>query len=249
MGNRCFALPSPLPMNDADFILAILSRPDDEQLRLIYADWLEERGDPRAEFLRRESELTGVRREVRRLDREGYLKGLDDGLAAFRRLWSLQEAETALHRRVTELRPSLDPRWLTWIDRTHIENCGIRFDFQCPARWDQLALTEDDRVRHCAQCDRTVHFCASLDEARAHAEQGHCLAIASSLARTARDVPVVEDLIDIGLIDLESIRKHMPPERPMLTERRLPLPLVERIQREAASFGRFVAEMKGKLAE
>jgi uncharacterized protein (TIGR02996 family) len=34
------------------FLMAILERPDDDAAKLIYADWLEERGDPRSEFLR-----------------------------------------------------------------------------------------------------------------------------------------------------------------------------------------------------
>jgi uncharacterized protein (TIGR02996 family) len=39
-------------MDDTSFIEAILAAPDDDSLRLIYADWLEERGDIRAEYLR-----------------------------------------------------------------------------------------------------------------------------------------------------------------------------------------------------
>jgi uncharacterized protein (TIGR02996 family) len=58
---------------DADFIEAILAAPDDEDLRLIYADWLEERGDPRNPYLRA---------EVRQLRKRG-----DAGGSA---LWSLQ---------------------------------------------------------------------------------------------------------------------------------------------------------------
>jgi uncharacterized protein (TIGR02996 family) len=34
------------------FLKAILERPDDDARKLVYADWLEERGDPRAEYLR-----------------------------------------------------------------------------------------------------------------------------------------------------------------------------------------------------
>ena len=34
------------------FTHAILAQPDDEHLRLVYADWLEERADPRGEFIR-----------------------------------------------------------------------------------------------------------------------------------------------------------------------------------------------------
>lgn len=33
--------------DDADFLRAIIDDPDDDGPRLIYADWLEERGDPR----------------------------------------------------------------------------------------------------------------------------------------------------------------------------------------------------------
>src|SRR5262245_15136360 len=37
---------------DAAFLAAVLSDPDDTATRLVYADWLEERGDLRGEFLR-----------------------------------------------------------------------------------------------------------------------------------------------------------------------------------------------------
>src|SRR5271168_4564759 len=37
---------------DRAFVLAILEKPDDDARKLVYADWLEERGDPRAEYLR-----------------------------------------------------------------------------------------------------------------------------------------------------------------------------------------------------
>ncbi|MGF1578850.1 MAG: TIGR02996 domain-containing protein [Gemmataceae bacterium] len=39
---------------------AILDRPDDNTCRLIYADWLEEQGDPRAEFVRLQCELEPI---------------------------------------------------------------------------------------------------------------------------------------------------------------------------------------------
>jgi uncharacterized protein (TIGR02996 family) len=48
-------------MNQADaFVQAILDDPDDGSLRLIYADWLEERGDPRGEFIRVQYALAGM---------------------------------------------------------------------------------------------------------------------------------------------------------------------------------------------
>ena len=39
------------------FELAIIDSPDDLNLRLVYADWLEEHGDPRGEFIRVQCEL------------------------------------------------------------------------------------------------------------------------------------------------------------------------------------------------
>jgi uncharacterized protein (TIGR02996 family) len=49
-------------MDDA-FLRAILAAPDDDTPRLVYADWLEERGDPRGEFIRLQvalAELNGT---------------------------------------------------------------------------------------------------------------------------------------------------------------------------------------------
>ncbi len=37
---------------ESAFLRTIAERPDDDAARLIYADWLEQRGGPRCEFLR-----------------------------------------------------------------------------------------------------------------------------------------------------------------------------------------------------
>src|SRR5262245_48553832 len=42
---------------DEPFLRAILTNPDDRVSRLVYADWLDERGDPKAEFIRLEAQL------------------------------------------------------------------------------------------------------------------------------------------------------------------------------------------------
>src|SRR5438067_2420546 len=48
-------------MSEDGFLRAILAQPNDDNVRLVYADWLEEQGDPgsasRAEFLRLTAEL------------------------------------------------------------------------------------------------------------------------------------------------------------------------------------------------
>jgi uncharacterized protein (TIGR02996 family) len=53
-------------MTHDGFLQEILDDPDDDGLRLIYADWLEERGDPRGEFIRVQFELERVNSEERR---------------------------------------------------------------------------------------------------------------------------------------------------------------------------------------
>jgi uncharacterized protein (TIGR02996 family) len=44
-------------MEDEAFLRALAEEPADDVRRLVYADWLDERGDPRAAFLRAEVEL------------------------------------------------------------------------------------------------------------------------------------------------------------------------------------------------
>jgi uncharacterized protein (TIGR02996 family) len=43
--------PAGKPTNGDDLLAAIYANPDDDQSRLVYADWLLERGDPRGEFI------------------------------------------------------------------------------------------------------------------------------------------------------------------------------------------------------
>src|SRR5947208_16258633 len=43
-------------MDDAAFERAVLESPDDDGPRLVYADWLDEQGDPRGEFIRTQVE-------------------------------------------------------------------------------------------------------------------------------------------------------------------------------------------------
>jgi uncharacterized protein (TIGR02996 family) len=47
-------------MKGDDLLAAVLRDPDDEAVRLVYADWLEERGDPRGEFIRVQCELARI---------------------------------------------------------------------------------------------------------------------------------------------------------------------------------------------
>jgi uncharacterized protein (TIGR02996 family) len=68
------------------FLRQLLDHPDDDTTRLIYADWLEEHGDRRAEYLRLEVELAGLREE--------------------------DERYGAVERLLQEMRPGIDPAWI-----------------------------------------------------------------------------------------------------------------------------------------
>src|SRR5262249_55733501 len=62
------------------FLVALREAPDDDALRCIYADWLEERGDPRAEFLRGECLLAGVSpQDARYVELKARLRAMGSG--------------------------------------------------------------------------------------------------------------------------------------------------------------------------
>jgi uncharacterized protein (TIGR02996 family) len=58
--------------DESAFLRAILAKPDDPVNRLRYADWLEERGDPRGQFLRMDPELERIS-YVAWLEADGHL--------------------------------------------------------------------------------------------------------------------------------------------------------------------------------
>src|SRR5262245_12456619 len=96
-----------MPMNeDYSFLRAIFHQPNDDAQRLIYADWLEERGDPRAEFLRLEVEL-------QRLAKDEYKR------------------KGTLEKQIRTLRPKLDASWVArmWWARNLPQ--GARLDLVC----------------------------------------------------------------------------------------------------------------------
>jgi uncharacterized protein (TIGR02996 family) len=58
-------------MTRESFLRAIFEKPDDDFLRLVYADWLEEHGDPRGEFIRVQCELaTRLRAEIAQMEKD-----------------------------------------------------------------------------------------------------------------------------------------------------------------------------------
>jgi uncharacterized protein (TIGR02996 family) len=176
--------PRPAVVEEDRFIQAILADPDDASIRLVYADWLEERGDPRGEFLRLEAALMGASREDER--------------------WE------AMASRLRELRATVDRDWLTALGRSPIEMCELPFAFQCPRQWDRLRLTEEVAVRFCDSCRKNVFYCHTIDEAKQHAWQGECVAVDPGVTRKKGDLVDLRGAV--GMLPL-GLPLELPPER------------------------------------
>ncbi|HEV3145352.1 MAG TPA: TIGR02996 domain-containing protein [Gemmataceae bacterium] len=79
-------------MNDEAFLETIRQNPEDDAPRLVYADWLEEQGDIRAEFLRLEVQWAHGKRA---------------------------DVNAPISRRMEQLRAEIDPNWVAWVERTN----------------------------------------------------------------------------------------------------------------------------------
>jgi uncharacterized protein (TIGR02996 family) len=102
-------------VRDEVFLREILASPEDETPRLIYADWLEERADPRAELLRHDWDLP----RICFLDWNWVQEDADfylDRHPELRGRLNEREANRRWRERVAVLRGALDPGWLALID-------------------------------------------------------------------------------------------------------------------------------------
>jgi uncharacterized protein (TIGR02996 family) len=123
-------------MNHDDALLhAVLASPDDDTPRLVYADWLEERGDPRAEFIRVQCALAKLAVEDgRRADLEARERVL---LAQHEQEWAAPLHEAALEWRFRRgFIEYLDIHGQTFVDRAAsivrvAPGCRVRFREAC----------------------------------------------------------------------------------------------------------------------
>ncbi len=65
------------------------------------------------------------------------------------------------------------------IEEPQIKNCPDRgvFKRQCPLLWENLKATKEELVRHCDQCDRSVHLIATDEELGRAVRLNQCIAI------------------------------------------------------------------------
>jgi uncharacterized protein (TIGR02996 family) len=147
--------------DDEAFLAAIRADPDDDTARLVYADWLDERGDVRGEWLRVQCELA--------------------------RMPQSDPRHAPLLAREGALREQVDDDWLRLVGHPRIENC-VEFDFRCPKTWHALHETDDPDYRYCSECRRNVRLCHNIREASTWAYLGYCIAVSSELARHDGDL-------------------------------------------------------------
>jgi uncharacterized protein (TIGR02996 family) len=170
-------------MSEDGFLRALLADPKGDTTRLVYADWLEEQGDP----------VSDAKAEFLRLTVEG----------------PAPKNGRKKKRRLQQLAAELDTDWLAVVSRLPIEHClkkriegepagdesivesmvsPLGFDFLCDRHWEDLQATEDRAVRFCDDCSQNVHYCDTIMEARDHAQAGHCIAVDLGAIRRDRDL-------------------------------------------------------------
>lgn len=153
---------------EQQFVDRIREAPADADARMVYADWLEANGRAaHAELLRVQLELAAVR---------------DAADPAF----------AAAAARLAELSEQVEPAWRALVAMAFVEECPaslaklrpwdrraqeLAMELVCPQRWDALAATARDGVRHCGACKRDVYYCTTVEQAQSLAIRGACVAV------------------------------------------------------------------------
>jgi uncharacterized protein (TIGR02996 family) len=143
---------------EAPFIEAIHGEAEADSSLLVYADWLEERGDyVRAEYLRLTVELSQLSIKLR-IEGNPYTSPHVEPIAR-RRI------------RMRELCREISPAWLAQIHHGEIARCDrkTRKRGRCPNDWARLTDTEEPILPRCEVCQENVRFCVTWEEFGRHA--------------------------------------------------------------------------------
>jgi uncharacterized protein (TIGR02996 family) len=168
----------------------IREHPLDDLRRLVYADWLEEQGTDdcraKAKYLRLEVHIATLPDD---LERDGHVLTLRD------------------------LAERLPLDWKTAVAKVPIENCNVRWRFQCPKKWDQLEAGMNPHIRFCTACRREVHYYPTVQQARFAAERsGHCVAIDLGVIRTPGDMDLLRGPAELDVELIRTMGVVAPPE-------------------------------------
>lgn len=70
------------------------------------------------------------------------------------------------------------------------------FKYKCPLEWENLAKTQDEKIRFCGECKRKVHFCESDEEFIKNARRGNCVVIEREQLLLGEPNPRVWDMFE-----------------------------------------------------
>lgn len=178
------------------FIREIFYEPEDYSARMIYADWLEEHQDIRAELLRmdlelQQSDVTDERRQAIQRRRQKLLTKVDSVWTSLLAMSAIEKCPAAKQAQLEAFKANQDIE----DDEGNSESEELEFRFRCPKRWENLTPTdENQQVRFCNECQRSVHYCYDIQTARTHAERGDCVALDPSVPRKAYDLDFTIDM-------------------------------------------------------
>jgi uncharacterized protein (TIGR02996 family) len=152
-------------MTEDAFLRALQERPNDDTTRLIFADWLDEHGDEagraRAAFIRLDTEFAALRED--------------------------DPARARMGKRRRRLAEQIDAGWLAVVSKAPIELC--EFAYECPLKWEELTpIGGDTTTRFCDMCQQNVYYCDTIEQARGHAYQEHCVAVDARVVRKKGDL-------------------------------------------------------------
>jgi uncharacterized protein (TIGR02996 family) len=178
------------------FLAAIQADPDDPTARLVFADWLEDHGDPRAELLRlgvalepvrdnpQERQAVALRRQLTAWQKRylaawlpakpaGLSIQLDRGLMT----WHVNARKWRTILRKPALRQILETGWVEWIDVRAWEPWDwevIRADWPALSAWTRLSLYRrwdvGGTLNTLAELPRVVALCVPSMAPRGRAE-------------------------------------------------------------------------------
>lgn len=166
-------------MNESDFLKAIEADPCDPTPRLVYADWLDEQGNPRGELLRIQEELRHI--EVpNRLAKEARMHQLlNEGVKPLMITWSnsfgmeftlifpgeflMGSPETEEQRGVNEYQVAVTLTQPFYFGRVVVTQAEW-FKVMRTTPWSGLPFVEEgDRYPACyVNCSDAMEFCATL---------------------------------------------------------------------------------------
>ena len=152
----------PLDRREAALFAAVRESPGNDDARLIYADWLEEQGDARAEYLRLE-------RQWNRLPWSG-------------------RAGSPIRARLVELTHRLPLEWIAAVARANIAGCPDEYIDLCPRAWEALPDGDHSRERRCPACRQLVIYCRSVAEAVRYTARNVRVAVDPTLPRNLADL-------------------------------------------------------------